>query len=283
MAARADLKGKRETGIEVGLVIPFGPRSSASAGVRRDAGRSSLTADFQKNLPAGEGMGYRFSAATGELDRLGGRLSVQTKTGNYDGQVAMVDGRWGARAAASGAIAYLGGDVFAARRLTESFAVVKVGEFENVQVYADNQPVGTTNKEGVAIIPRLRPFDRNVVRVELADLPIDAAIAESERVVRPYDRSGIAIRFDAELSRSAILRIWLPDGSAVPAGSAVSVNGGSDSFVVAPGGETFLTGLGRRNLVQVTFDGGDCAFAFDFPSDQEDPQPDLGDFTCSAN
>ena len=279
ISGRTNLRGERDWGAEAGIVIPLGRRTSVSAGTQHRHGRNSVTADFQKSLPAGEGIGYRVSAAAGETERLKGRLSVQTAIGTYHGEAAMLDGKWGARVVASGGVALVDGEVFAARRLSQSFGIVRVGDFEDVRVYADNQLVGRTNDQGMVVVPRLRPFDRNRIEIELADLPIDAAVPAHAKTVRPFDRSGVSVDFDVTMARVAILKILMADGSEPPAGAIVRLNGGEEKFVVAPGGEVYLTGLKRRNHAAVAAGGESCTFDFSFP-ETEDPQPDFGTFTC---
>jgi outer membrane usher protein len=86
---------------------------------------------------------------------------------------------------ASGGIGAVRDHVFASRRLTQSFATVQVGDHAGVGVYADNQLVGVTDASGRAVVPRLRPFDRNAIRIDADDLPLDAQISGAEQIVRP--------------------------------------------------------------------------------------------------
>lgn len=282
LTARKNFKGDKDQAVAVSLSTAFGSRSSASSGIQRDRFGTSSTADFQRNLPAGPGIGYRLSATLGAIDRLNGRLSVLTATGNYDAELTWTDGRTGVRMVAGGAIATVGGKVFLARKLSQSFATVKVDRFDKVRVYADNQLVGRTNRHGVAIVPRLRPFERNQVRIEVADLPIDTSIAGAEQSVRPFNRSGIAIDFGVKRSRGALLTVLLEGGTPLPAGSTVRLEGNLDEFVSAPGGEVYLTGLASTgNFATASFDGGTCRFGFDVPA-SDDPQPNLGQLTCAA-
>ena len=279
LAGRKSLRGPGGTAAELTLVVPLGRRTSFSAGTELRDGRPSATAAFQRNLPVGSGFGYRASAALGAIDRFDGRLSAQTDFGTYDADVTWVEGEAGVRLSASGGFGGVGNQVFASRRLTQSFATVRVGDYPNVRVYADNQLVARTNDAGMAVIPRLRPFDRNVVRVEVADLPIDASIPSAERIVRPYDRSGVAVDFGVRRSHGALLNILLEDGTALPAGSSVRLEGSDEEFVSAPGGEVYLTGLKSENVAIATWSQGSCRLRFRFAG-SDDPQPRLGEMQC---
>ncbi|MEI9849939.1 MAG: fimbria/pilus outer membrane usher protein [Sphingomonas sp.] len=277
---RRSFTGLRDTAAQMFMTIPIGGRTSASAGAQLRDGGLGATLDVQRNLPAGPGIGYRASAAIGPIDRLSGAVSVQTGIGNLDGELAWVEGRTGARVAVSGSVATLDGQVFASRRLSQSFAAVRVGDYPGVRVYADNQLVGRTNGAGVVIVPRLRPFEENRIRIEAEDLPLDVTVTGGEQIVRPYNRSGVAVRFAAMETRGGRLTVVMENGDALPAGTAIRLNGRAEEFVSAPGGDVYLTGLQPRNIAVATFGERQCSFGFDFAKGA-DAQPQLGQFRCA--
>lgn len=281
IAGRKSLRGDKDVGAEVLLSMPFGLRRSAAAGASLSNGRLSATAVHQRDLPVGQGWGYRVSTSTGAIKRIDGRLSLQTGFGAYDAHLSRAGGSTGLRLSASGGIGLVDGHAFASRQLNQSFATVKVGDYPNVRVYADNQLLGTTNGRGIAVVPRLRPFDRNTLRIEVADLPWDAELAGEDRIVRPYNRHGVAIDFGVKAARAAIIRILLDDGTRLPAGATVRIGQQLAEFVSAPGGEVYVTGLEAENTAFASWANGSCQFRFRF-AQSRDPQPRLGDFLCPA-
>ncbi|HEU5286719.1 MAG TPA: fimbria/pilus outer membrane usher protein [Sphingomicrobium sp.] len=281
LAGRKSLTGDKNLSAAVTWMVPVGPRASATAGAALNRGERTLTSSFQKHLPVGEGIGYRIATSVGTVERIDGRLSAQTGLGTHEAHLTWVDGQAGVRLSTAGGLGLVGGDAFAARRLSQSFAAVKVGDYPNVRVYADNQLVGRTGRDGTMIVPALRPFDRNALRIELADLPWDAEVVGDQLVVRPYDRHGVAVDFQVRTARAAILTILLDDGSALPAGSTVRLDPGPGEFVSAPGGEVYMTGLQSDNSAMASWSSGSCRFQFRFePGD--DPQPRLGRFRCRS-
>ena len=100
----------------------------------------------------------------------------------------------------------------ASRRIGRSFGMVATPGFPDIRVYVDNREVGRTDKAGYLMLPALRPYESNRVRLEVEDLPLDARIGSAEAVAVPYDRSGVAIDFDVKRERQATAR--LVDGSA---------------------------------------------------------------------
>ncbi|MBD8698641.1 fimbrial biogenesis outer membrane usher protein [Sphingomonas sp. CFBP 13714] len=279
--ASRSFAGARDTTVQFRLTVPFGQRTSATAGVQLRDGELGATTTLQRNLPYGDGVGYRLQAETGAIERLDAEVNAQSGIGRIDAQVTRLNGASGGRLQLVGSVATVDGAVFAARRIEQSFGTVRVGPYANVRVYSDNQLVGRTNAAGVLVIPRLLPFQDNHIRIEAEDLPLDAIIDETKRTVRPYDRSGVAVRFGARAASDARLRVVGADGNPLPAGTVLHLNGAGEAFLLAPGGDAYLTGLATRNRVSATFAGGGCAFAFDFvPAGQT--QPDLGTFTCTS-
>jgi len=281
IGARKNLRGKRDVGAEVLLAMPLGGRRSATAGASLSDRGLSATAVHQRDLPVGNGWGYRVATTAGAIKRAEAALRLQTGFGAYDAHLSRSGGRTGLRLSASGGIGLVGGHAFASRQLNQSFATVKVGEYSNVRVYADNQLVGRTNASAVAVVPRLRPFDRNSLRIEVADLPWDAEISGDERTVRPFDRHGVVVDFGIKAARAAIIRILLADGTPLRAGATVRLGPRLPEFISAPGGEVYLTGLEAENTAWVSWADGSCQFRFRF-AHSRDPQPRLGDFLCAS-
>lgn len=269
----------RESSVALSFSLPLGRRTSASAGVALRDGEKTLRSGFQRNLPAGEGLGYSVAAAVGSVSRIDGRANLQSRSGTYGTELSWADGSIGVRGTASGSVALIEGEAFVARRLTQSFATVQVGDFADVRVYADNQLIGRTDSSGIAILPHLRSFEANPIRIELADLPMDAQVPTDQVAARPGRRNGLIVDFGVMRMRSAVVTLMLMDGTPVPAGAEVRVEGIGESFVVAPGGEVYLTGLKAHNHLEVRMGDIECGFDFTL-SETPDPQPRLGPFTC---
>lgn len=279
LRARQSFAVGHDQAIELFLSVPLGGRTSATVGTGLRDGVAGANATLQRSLPYGNGTGFRLQAETGAVERLSGEVNAQAGFGRLDAQVTRLDDQTGVRIGLSGSLATVGGQVFAARPLEQSFAAVQVGDYDSVRVYANNQLVGRTNAAGVLIVPRLLPYQDNHLRIEAEDLPLDATIDETLRTVRPYDHSGVAIRFDAHEARGAVLRIVDAHGLALPAGTTLRVDGNPATFLVAPGGQAYLTGLSKRNRVTATLAAGTCRFVLTVPA-ASDPQPDLGSFAC---
>lgn len=277
VGGRRSFRRASETAFHAFLTLPFGAATSANAGLHMEGGDVFASALIQRSVPVAEGWGYRAAIAVGNGTRIDGSLGFNADFGEFSGEVSYRDAKTGGRLVVGGALASVDGELFASRRLQEGFAVVSAGENANVRVYADHHLVGRTNRNGRAIVPRLRAFEKNEIRLELADLPLDTEVVAGSRTVRPYRRSGVAVRFSAERNRAATMQVEVQGLGWLPAGATVSVRG--RDFVTAPGGQVYLAGLGDRNVVEARWSGRSCSFSLDL-RDGDDPQPDLGVQQC---
>jgi outer membrane usher protein len=261
----------------------LGESTSASIGATALQQNEQATLQIQRNLPRGNGFGYRVLASDGlakeSTKKFGASITAQNDVGLYNAEVTRFGEQTAFRGGLSGGVAMMGTLPHFSRRLTDSFALVNVPNTPNVRVYADNQLAGITNEDGDVLIPRLRPYQRNPIRIEQADLPFDAQFNNLEMDAVPYFRSGYELNFAIKRSRSAVFTMLLSDGKPLPSGALVQVIGGKEEFPVALRGEVFMTDLQNDNHLRATWRGQSCEFVVAFPETQE-PLPNLGTFTC---
>ncbi|HEX8191410.1 MAG TPA: fimbria/pilus outer membrane usher protein [Allosphingosinicella sp.] len=278
--ARRAVAGNRQTVLGAHIAVALGGRRSASASVEMAGGSLSHNLSVQDDAPAGVGSGYRASTSMAN-----GRRSMDSVY-TYNAPLATIGvhasragGENGLRLSARGSLGMLGGRPFAARQLGASFARVQVGDHEGVRVYADNQLVGVTGRNGSLVVPSLRAFDRNVISIDTSDLPLDVQIGETEVAVRPFARTGAVVRFAARRERGVLLQVSLEDGTALPAGAIVRADGNPEMFVVASGGEIYLPALEGTAALEASWDGRTCRFRATVP-ETDDPQPRIAGLVC---
>jgi outer membrane usher protein len=265
--------------IAVNLIFSLGSRTSIGASASRQSGSGQEQVQMQQNLPAGRGFGYRVAVGAGSADAWDATLNYQTDFGTYALHSVRVDNQSSQSAEAQGGIAMLDGEFFLSRKLDQSFAVVRVGDYSNVRIYADNQEVAVTDATGTALVPHIRAYERNPVSIEQADLPLDVEFGALQKDAVPYRRSGVLLDFEVKPSDGALLLLVRADGSPVPAGAVAQIAGIGEEFPVGLHGETYVTGLSKSSLVRVTGAGQDCETTAVFvPS--ADPVPKLGPYVC---
>jgi len=279
------LSGDAKTTFNLSFSLPLGNRTNASINTSAQPGREQAVLQVSRSVPAGSGLGYRLAAGVGDSDRRAAEVSAQNGIGAYNLAVDQFQGQAAFRGSASGGVAFLGGSAFLSRRITDSFAVVQVPDYSGVGIYADNQLVARTDADGNALLPRLRPYQQNTVRIEQADLPLDTQIDAVQLDAVPYFRSGLLLKFPVKRSRGALLTVVLDNGEPLPAGAQAQIIGDNveenEVFPTGLRGEVYLTGLAASNRLRVTWLEQSCEFMLPFP-ESTDPLPHLGTYICTG-
>lgn len=279
------LSGEAKTvfGINFSMNLDLGKRRSANINMSAKSGRNNANLQLNRKLPAGGGVGYRLFSGLGDSNRREAEVSLQNGVGNYTLAAGQSQGQTAFRGSASGGVAFLGGSSFFSRRITDSFAVVQVPGYSGVGIYADNQLSTRTDAKGNALLTGLRSYQKNSVRIEQSDIPLDAQIDTLQLEAVPYFRSGLVLKFPVKRSRGALLSVVLENGEPLPAGAQVQIIGDNileiELFPAGMRGEVYLTGLEAENQLSVIWKEQSCEFALFFP-ETTDPLPHLGTYTC---
>jgi outer membrane usher protein len=275
------LRGAGSTTVGLNLTVALGTRTSFTASSIHNVSGIHEQDQIQQNLPLGRGFGYRVVAAPGSTDSVDAAATYQNDVGTYTLRAAEFNGRVAESAEVQGGVAFLGGSTHMSRRVDDSFALVQVGDYPNVRVYADNQEVGRTDSAGNVLVPRLRAYERNPVRIEQADLPLDAEIPAIEKDAVPYRRSGLLLDFSVKRSFGAVVSLVLESGAPVPPGAVAQLQGGDAEFPVGLRGETYVTGLSGKSHLHVSWAEQSCDIAVAFVAGA-DPLPRLGPYVCKS-
>ena len=278
----ANVAGTPTRGLFFLLAIPLGGRVSSAISAQHASGDSRSTQEFalqaQQNPAPGDGFGWQVRTTSQGAQQAGAVLDRHDGTYRVDlARSASQD--LSVRAVASGGLALIGGSLQRGSRINDSFALVQLPDYPGVRVYADNQPVGRTDAQGNAFIPRLRSYEVNRIGVNQLDLPLDAKVDAVTVNATPYYRSGIVVRFPVTESKGAMIRVLFDDDLPAPVGATLVLNQQPEPFTVVMDGMAYLTGLSRKNQLELTWRSHRCRIAVLMPP-SNDPLPDLGTFTC---
>lgn len=250
-----------DTRLGMFLSVPLGRGHTGSASVRhRDEG-TRVTAAVQSPYPVGTGFGYRVEAAheSGNASIAGdtiyrGRAFQATAAGRHDGNGSQVQG------GVTGSVVVAGGGVHFTRNEPGSYAVVQLPH-AGVRVLRDHQTVAVTDADGVALVPGLRPFERNRVELAAGDLPLSALADVLAMELVPGRRQAVDAGFDVRELRYVAGRARLADGGAPPPGALVDGAGVHGGSVVGFEGEIFLPLLPAdgAQTINVRWPMGACA------------------------
>lgn len=280
--ARHSIIGARRTSFGAHLAFALGGRRSASLSADGSRREQAATLSYQNDPPAGLGSGYRLTARAGAGGGAEASYVRNFSALSATAQASYARGDAGLRLSAAGGLGWLDSRLFAARSLGQSFAAVRVEGLPGVRVYADNQPVGRTGRDGFIVVPGLRAFERNAIRIEQGDLPLDAMLDSEEIAIRPFARSGISLRFPVRRERGALLRVRLESGGDLPAGALVRVEGRPEALVAVSGGIVYVPGLVGTARLTANWAGGRCDIFVTVP-ESDDPQPRIEGLTCARS
>jgi outer membrane usher protein len=205
---------------------------------------------LSKPVPLGAGYGYSVIASNNSNRYAGADLTVQNEIGAYTARLGQGQRQTNYELDASGSAIYFAGNGFLARKLTNSFALVQVPDYSNVDVFYQHQLMGHTDRHGNLLVTELLPYQENLLEIEPTTLPLDTQIASVTKTVVPYFYSGVLARFPVKHLQGVVVHLLTSRGRFVPVGTEVRLKGDPEQtrFVVGYEGELYLPEVTRRTL-----------------------------------
>lgn len=253
------------------LSIPLGGQRHGFISVddlRADDPATSIA--VSQSPPAGIGLGYRIQRNTiadteryyAEMTWRGGAGTATLLASRYGGELLP-----GARV--SGAVVASRAGVGFARDDGRSFGMVQLEEgIEGVTIERDNLPVGQTDDDGTLIVPGLRPYQENRLRLRPEDVPLAGAITREELVVVPGRRGVVVADFGVSLRARISGTLQLAGGSHPPAGGVLYVNGKEAGLVGYDGVVYFEVADAGWVPLRVEWPGASCTATVHVPENR---------------
>lgn len=270
------------TSIGAFFIVPLENRVTVTAGFGARSGSNDFNINASKALSAETGWGWRTATGTRADSRFaeGGAYYQGTK-GLFSADISSNSGQQNLRLGLIGGAVLAEGQFFATRRVEGSFAIVEVPGYADVGVGFQGSTLTRTNADGVALLPRLLPFQRNSVRLDPTELPISAELDSIEQEAVPALRSAVKITFPVRSGRAALIRIDFDDGEPAPAGAEIQISGDTREFFVARRGEAFVTGLKPSNQLSLKWNDRSCTFAVLLPPGKLEDITRVGPLRCA--
>ena len=276
----SSLDGFSDSGAYIGLSFPIGERIYASTGMETLDGDVNFYNSLSKPAQSKPGSwGWHISDTEGNKSQRRAGLSYRGKNTFSQVNVHQNAKRIQADGFVDGALVVADSGVFFANRISDAFAVVDAG-VPDVPVYLANNLVGTTNKQGKLLVPGLLSYEENKIRIETENLPVNALVQATDKMVIPADGAGINLDFGVQMDgQSAVVIFTHPNGEFLKVGDEGVVNGNGSQFLIGFDGRSFMEDLSPSNEVTISTDEGECTASFDFQPVKED-QVEIGPVIC---
>lgn len=275
------------TSVGLNLIFLLDRNRVASVVANSRSGSHDLYAVVSQNPTFDDHLGWRLLAGQQQnREREEAGAYYQGQRGVVTADVSHTPNQNALRFGMSGGLVIADGHFFATQRLLDSFAVAEVSGYGNVGVGLGSNSVNHTDADGIAMIPRLSPYQNNQIRLNAGELPINAEIDSIEQSVVPAWRSAVKVKFPVRTGRGALLKIVLDDGDIAPAGAVVSsedtAGKSNEEFYVARRGEAFITGLQTKNRLTLEWNGQRCQLDVTLPAEVPDEFPRVGPLLCKG-
>lgn len=276
-----DLDTTSRYGLFSTLTYRFGGGISSSLGLSRDQGRDGLFLQASQTTGQRQGaVGWGVS-----LREYEGGGNQRTAFASYRAPMALLRGQvdqsgslWRGSVQAEGSIVAAGGRPFLANRIGDAFAIVR-NAGPNVEVLQGGVRIARTDDAGRALLPNLIPYYEQKITIDPVGLPEGWEPAVTERVAIAGWRQGAIVDFGVRKIQAALVVIRRPDGTPVPAGYTVRLEGGEPA-IAGYDGEVYLRGLAATNRIAVDL-GRDGTCHADFAYDLAGPAvQEIGPVTC---
>ncbi|MGE8150672.1 fimbria/pilus outer membrane usher protein [Pseudomonas vancouverensis] len=273
---------RNDDSVYVNLSIPLGENRRARTWVRSSAGeyRSGMGLSEQIN----DQLAYRVGVEHDTRDR-----QVQTTAGvsmlprytqldlNYTRSDA---DRSSYQASARGAaVLHGGGLTLSPYPVSDTFALLSVGDMDAIKVSTPSGPVWT-DWQGQAVVPQLSAYGRSPVEVDTKTLPRNADISNGLAVISAGRGAVHKVEFGVSKTRRALLKVTTGSGAPLPRGAAVNAADGEFVTLVQEGGLVFLPNVLEIPVLWVSAPGMErCELRFGLPVE---PDPNAYYETASA-
>jgi outer membrane usher protein len=272
------------SGLQAGVTIPLGRRTTASASGSSNysSGSSNYVGQVQvqQSAPQPGDWGYLASVTAGNSNHEFAQGQYKSHVGLFTAGVDEATGVTTVRGESQAAISFVDKRFFPSNWIYDSFAVVDTGSVPHVHVLQENRPVGRTNSSGRLLVPDMRSFEQNHIRIDPNDIPPDATLITDARVMRPQDRSGVVVKYPIKFNRAALVQLVDASGAAIPLGSTATLKATGVVFPIGYDGDVYVEGLDSYNELTVeSADGRHCMLAFKYTPLPGDI-PSIGPMLC---
>ncbi|EXH73878.1 MULTISPECIES: fimbria/pilus outer membrane usher protein [Acinetobacter calcoaceticus/baumannii complex] len=281
-SAYKDYENHKDYGIYFALRYTPSTRTNAITSVSSDSGRLTYRQEvFVLSEPKINSFGWG-GYVERDQDAHTNNASIY---GSYRARAAYLTGRYNrigdndqVALSATGSLVAAAGRIFAANEIGDGYAVVTNAGPQS-QIINGGINLGTTDKSGRFLIPRLMPYRENHIYLDPSYLPLNWNVKSTDQKTVVGYRQGTLVDFGAHQVVSGLVRIVDKNNMPLLPGYSVRINGQQDALV-GYDGEVFVPNLLRQNKLEVDLlDHGSCQVNFTYNSNQYSTKK-LGPYIC---
>ena len=189
---------------------------------------NSETLQVQKDIPVGEGLGYRASVnrsetAANTVYTTNPYVQYNARYGIYSFDAQIQDSKNGISTesynlSAAGSMVWAGEYLGLSRPVSDSFGVVLFNKnVPGASVLNNGQEIGKVGSLGTMVVPTMSSYGQNKITLDTKNIPIDFTISDVNKTLSPSLWSGSCIYFDAQQLRAVTGTIFArKEGKKIP-------------------------------------------------------------------
>lgn len=243
-------------GATIGLIIPFGGRDVAGASVSNNNGQRTATLQASRSTVAIGDLGWQLQDTEGSYQQRIAQLNYKSRYGSLTAAASQAANATSQRLGARGSVSFMDGGSFASDWIEDSFAVVNASGVKNVGIYNENRYAGRTDDNGQLLLTDLRAYDVNKISVDVLDLPLTLQLDQTDQYIRPRDRSGVVVHFNARRASDVTIILKDETGQFIPLGASIRVRETGLQAPVGYDGVSYLQELAPVNTLDVLLPSG---------------------------
>lgn len=171
--------------------------------------------------------------------------------------------------ARGGAVLHSGGLTWSPYPVSDTFAVLSVGDMSAIKVTTPSGPVWT-DWQGQAVVSQVSAYGRSAVQVDTKSLPRNTDIHNGLALISAGRGAVDTVEFGLSMTRRALLKVTTVNGAPLPRGAAVNTEDGEFVTLVQDGGLVFLPNVLDARALWITVPGLDrCELRFELPADAD--------------
>ncbi len=214
--------------------------------------------NFVRNSIEQNGFDYALgvSRADGKMDYNAYGL-YKTSIGDFSAQHNQQEDVYNTQLGYKGALVWLNNQLSATKMVDNAFALIKVGDYKDVNVFKSSSPVGKTSKNGYFFVHDIIPYITYDISFDLEQIPIEDKVDITNQKLVTLNQRGYFLNYPIYHTQQVIVKLLDTQQQTFERGTEVYINGNEDElYPIDKDGLVYLYGLlPNRYKISIKKDG----------------------------